>query len=177
MKSKISHLIVLVAGIALLSGCAKDGAVGPQGPQGPPGNANVLSATYIVNNWTSSGNSFWYVSFNVPEITSSVNSGGAVQVFMSLDDGYTWDAVPFTQVNSPYNYYMSFITQPGLIEIDWVHEGGTLGSDPNSYYLATCRFKVVVIPPSARKENVDLTNYEAVKAAYDLKESPPIILK
>jgi hypothetical protein len=68
---------------------------------------------------------------------------------------------------------MGFNTRTGSVQVTWVYDSQfSAGDDPNEYYGTTVRYKIVVIPESQRKANpdLDLTNYEAVKATFHLKD-------
>ncbi|HEY6162749.1 MAG TPA: hypothetical protein VI112_16080 [Bacteroidia bacterium] len=162
MKKLYNFLFVLVITTLLASGCKKEG------PQGPPGNANIIHHTFSISSWSNNGYN-WYSNLNVSELNSSNINTASVQVYFSVSNG-TWVAVPYTEVTSPSNYFMNFLSSAGTVEITWTYNGVGLGSDPNAYYSATVQAKVVVIPPSARMKhpNVDLNNYEEVKKAFGI---------
>jgi len=87
--------------------------------------------------------------------------------------GSSWIAIPYTQYNSPYNYFMGFSTSAGNVQVTWVYDTSlSSGSDPTTYYGANVLYKVIVVPPSAKilKPNVDYKNYEEVKDAFGLKD-------
>ncbi len=164
---KKSTLAFVFCAALIINGCTK-GKDGISGPAGPAGNANV-SALNFTPTWISHTTSpiFWYTNLSVPALTLANINSAAVQVYFSTTRD-VWFAVPFTEVAST-NYYMNFLTAPGDVEITWTYNGG-LGSDPNTYYSTAVQAKVVVIPLSATKPNVNLNNYSEVKAAYHLND-------
>jgi hypothetical protein len=167
MKSitqKTLGLLVLTS-LLFLSSCQKS-STGPKGDSGANGNANVQASTYQVSNWTN-GSDFWYTQLNVPALTAAAQSSAAVEVFLSTNNGTNWFALPYTSVNST-NYFMGFVTSINTVEIQWTYNGIGNGSSPNAYFGATCQFKVVVIPPAAKKPKVDTKNYEELKKEYNL---------
>jgi hypothetical protein len=162
----------LILGIVMLTTnrCTKDGATGPQGPQGPTGNANVISATFTMSSWLYSS-PFFYGNLSIPEITSANANSAAVMVYFNTGNATSWVALPYTQYNSPSDYYMGFNTSAGNIQITWVYDSSiSSGSDPNTFYGTTVNYKVVVIPPAMMKPNVNHHNYAEVKVAYNLKD-------
>ena len=163
--SKLSIILAIFALGFMLTSCGKDGATGPQGPQG---NANVYANTYVVSSWSLNSTNY-YIDLYDADLTSDVQGSGAVQVFLSLNNGVDWNALPMTYVGSPY-YVMAYSTEIKNVYIDWIYSGTGVGSDPNTIYGTNCLFKVVVIPPSYKKPNVNLRNYAEVKAAYNLKD-------
>ncbi|MFL5754106.1 MAG: hypothetical protein ACJ76F_11910 [Bacteroidia bacterium] len=163
IKTKVSIILVLFVTGFTVSNCKK----GDTGPEGPAGSVNITSKTFTVKTWASNS-SFYYASLSIAELTSDVNSKGVVQVFLSTNSGTNWVAMPYTAVAST-NYFMNYITGVGLVEPHWVYNGVGVGSDPNSFYSATCQVKVVIIPPSMKKRNVDYKNYEELRTVYGIK--------
>ena len=163
--SKLSIIIAIFALGFLVTSCGKDGATGPEGPQG---NANVYANTYVVSSWSTNSTNY-YIDLYDADLTSDVQGSGAVQVFLSLNNGVDWNALPMTYVGSPY-YVMTYSTEIKNVFIDWIYSGTGFGSDPNTVYGTNCLFKVVLIPPAYKKPNVNMRNYAEVKAAYHLKD-------
>jgi hypothetical protein len=170
-KSKIIYLFIVI--IISLTGCAKDGATGPSGPQGTAGsngNANVKSQTSSAIDWLGFGAN-WYTIIDVPDLTAEVQSNGLVEVFFSTNDGVIWNALPWD--GGQLNYKMSFSTWTNHVEIDWMYNNGTgFGTNPDSVFSTTCKFKIVMIPSSHRgtHPNVNWKNYFELKKAFDLNE-------
>jgi len=150
---KRTVLLTLIASVSLLFSCAKDGKDGLPGPAGPAGNANVQSQTFVVNTWDWSSNS---VLLYDPNITQAIVNKGAVQVYVQGDPG-VWVALPLTISGS----YIVYDYQLNYVRI-------TTDSQPPTQQT----FKVVAIASSARlaNPNVDYTNYEEVKATFNLKD-------
>jgi hypothetical protein len=173
MKNLKSILAICVLSV-LIASCTKDGETGPQGPAGTSGtngtngNANVSDTTFIINTWTT-GTSFYYVNLDYSQLTSTVQEGGAVQVYFSSNSGSAWYSLTWIY-DASTDYYMSFYTQTGRVVVKWQYDGSGIGSDPTSIFTASSFLKVVVIPPAMRIANLDLTNYQAVKSAYNLKD-------
>jgi len=173
--AKMISMFAIACGL-LLTNCAKDGKTGPAGPTGPAGtngtngNANVVSYKFVISSWTSQ-TTYWTYSGTVPAISSStLNDGSAVLCYFSANNGTTWFAMPYTQVDATSNYYMYFNTFNGGITVFWQRDNGSLGSNPNTYYGQTINVKTVVIPPAMRKPNVNVKNYDDIKAAYNLAD-------
>lgn len=151
------------------SSCKKDDDDSKYQPKGTYGNSSISSSTWAVNTWANNGG-FYYIDFNVSALTSSVQSSGAVEVFLSTDGGTTWRGLPFTQYGSTADYLWSFQTQTGTVEVRWTYDGSGLGSDPNTVYGAVCQFKVVCISAAGLVANpdTDYTNYNAIKRDFNL---------
>ena len=169
MKKLIRLSIALCISIlcSTLNGCKKEG------PPGPAGSANVTTANFEVYNWSWSGSYYYYADLNVPELNSDNLQSAAVMVYFSTNGGNAWIAVPYTQYESPYNYYMGFATFTNTVQVTWFYDSSlSAGDDPNQHYGVNVKYKVVVIPPSQRLANpdLDLTNYEQVKARFSLED-------
>ncbi len=173
MKTRSTTLFISVFMLAA-AGCAE----GPVGPPGPPGAANVFSFNLdfsfdraVYNGAVASE------QYDIPEITPFVVDGGAVLVYFR-DQG-TWTALPFTvgvESNDlaavDYTFTMGYGFDDGFLEIfleastaDDVVWDDILNLLPASYDI-----KVVVIDGFVGKNtNLDVRDYEAVKAYYGLK--------
>jgi hypothetical protein len=171
MKKTIQITVIAVL-MLLAEGCTKQGPVGPAGENGANGNANVTSTTFIMNTWHWNA-PHYYSNLTIPELTASNASSAAVMVYFNTDGSNNWSALPYTHYHSPYNYYMGFNTGVGLVQVTWFYDSSlSSGNDPNTFYSATVRCKVIVIPPSVRLANpdLDLKNYETVKKRFKLKD-------
>jgi hypothetical protein len=169
MKRIIQLLIILFLGIAtfLTNGCKK-GNTGPAGEQGPAGSANVTSDTYTVNSWSWSSPNH-YTNLSVPAITSTNVNSAAVMVYFK-GNATAWSALPYTQYDSPYDYFMGFNVSTGAVQVTWFYDYSlSSGSNPNTYYGTNVQLKVVVIPPSMVRKDVNTKNYNDVKQAYGLE--------
>ncbi len=160
MKIKLQQFgLALLLTAITLSGCEKETP------------SAVTSKNFTVTSW--SWESPYYITrLSVPELTSDNINSAAVMVYFNTIAG-NWYAVPWTQYNSPYNYYMGYITSAGTVKVTWVYDSSlSSGNDPNAYYSANVKCKVVVVPEAQRKANpdLDLTDYEAVKATFHLKD-------
>lgn len=165
MKKKLqtTGIVLLTFTLLLLNGCKKENP-------GPAG-STVTARTFTVSSWTWSS-PYYYVNLGVPELTSGNINDAAVMVYFKANSS-AWSALPYTQYNSPANYYMGFNTNSNNVQVNWVYDSSfSSGDDPNDYYGTQVRCKVVVIPPAERKANpnIDLTDYEAVKKAYHLED-------
>lgn len=174
MKTKFNKLklgvFLCCSTVLLFIGCEK-GNDGEDGAPGKNGSSNVESRTFSVSSWSYSS-PFHYTNLSVPELTQqNINSAGVMVYFSTT--GTDWVAVPYTQYNSPYNYFMGFNTSVGIVQITWVYDTSlSQGSDPTTYYGVNLLYKVVVVPPSAKilYPNIDYKNYSAVKETFHLKD-------
>lgn len=161
--------VISISLMFTLSSCQK----GDTGAPGAAGSANVTATNYSVPaaNWGYSSPNF-YADLGVPGLTTLAQSSGVVEVFFSNNSGINWQAIPYTYYNSPgANYLMNFSTTVGSVRIFWTYNTSiSTGQDPSTFFGVVSQFKVVVIPPSAMKPNVNYQNYYEVKAAYNLKD-------
>jgi hypothetical protein len=167
MKKLILFYSTLNLGLLIVfsGGCKK--SAGPQGPAGPAGSSNVVSNTYVASSWPYTS-PYYYNNLSVSALTATNVNTSAVMVYLNKGDG-KWIALPYTQYNSPSNYYMGFNTSAGNVQVTWTYDSSfSSGSDPNTFYGATVQLKVVVIPPALVKKNINLRNFEEVKSAYNL---------
>ena len=166
---QIKTILFLGAVVLLINGCKKDGATGPQGPAGQNGHTNVFSNTYTMSSW-SYITPHYYMNLSVPELTVNNIDSSLVMVYFSTT-GSNWFALPYTQYNSPSDYYMGFASSSGNVQVTWVYDSSlSTGSDPNTYYGTTIKCKVVVIPRAMKQPHINHMNYEEVKTSYSLKD-------
>ena len=187
---KLSLICMTVLAVSILASCR--GPQGPQGPQGPAGSANVASSTVTIpatyggqvydwewNNFFYDGNNNprgqYIATFDYPAINSNVFNYGAVLVYMDVDG--TWSQVPLTYYYSPDDDEEG---NPNLyeasIEVATLNDGGVrvfwTESDLWQVYPGTRTFKIVAIEATVYKDrsDVDYSNYEAVKTAFQLAD-------
>lgn len=174
MKRYKLILAVIIGAAFFTGGCTKKGDPGPKGDQGANGqngNSNVSAYTFSINTWAWSA-PYYYRNLVIPSITSSNTDSAAIIAYFST--GSLWRALPYTQYDSPYNYYMGLNTTVGSVQVTWFYDfSGSSGSDPCAYYGVTnILVKVVVIPPAHRKANpdLDIRDYKAVKKRFNLTD-------
>lgn len=166
------------------------GPVGPVGPQGPAGNdgndgndgyVNVASSTLTINSndWQWVNDCQWMVEIDYPAINDNVFNYGAVFVYMNVAGA--WSQVPLTY------YYQDMITNDNgeqelincaaSIEVATLNNGGvrlfwTESDFYDGYRPDTHDFKIVAIEATLynTRSDVDYSNYEAVKAAFQLAD-------
>lgn len=113
---------------------------------------------------------YYYRNLSTSELTASNVDSALVMVYFSTI-GSNWFALPYTQYNSPADYYMGFVSSVGNVQVTWVYDSSlSTGSDPNTYYGTTVKCKVVIIPPAMVKPNINYKNYKEVKATYKLSD-------
>src|ERR1700758_5489644 len=103
---QINAALFLAVIVLLIAGCKK-GATGPQGPVGSPGKTNVISSTFTMASWSYTS-PHYYMNLTVPELTANNIDSALVMVYFSTV-GSHWFALPYTQYNSPSDYYMGFV--------------------------------------------------------------------
>ena len=151
-------------------------AVSCRGPQGPMGNANVCSSTVTVrsSDWYWDSNTSWRVDIKYEAINADITDYGAVLVYM--EDRDTWRQLPYT-------FYYNTIDGQGIesfysssLEVSSYDEGVSIFWTENDFYDGyrpdDHRFKIVVIAASVyqSRSDVDYSDYEAVKTAFQIKE-------
>jgi len=149
------------------------GCDGPVGPPGPPGNANVFSHTVIFSMDDAVFNGTVASSqYEIPDITGTVVDEGAVLVFFREQD--TWTAMPYTfGVESPdlpavdYTITMGFAYEWEFLEL--FYESSTDAVDLSLQPDRTVKI-VIIDGLGFGKTGIDLTDYEAVKSFYGLKD-------
>jgi hypothetical protein len=158
---KIALNLCLVC-VLMLSSCSKE--TGPVGPQGPKGNANVKNyrLTIATNDWQwESLYKEWYYDFTLLNEASEsalyayVISGDGEEI-MPYQSQLTGATTSFSSVLFSATPYIRFKFYNGTTTLT----KPTLGQS----------IRLVVIPPSARKANVDYSNYTDVKSAYNLAD-------
>jgi len=181
MRRQLKAAALFLLAITLTTtGCKKgqdgapgaDGIAGTNGTDGADGNANVTAYTFTIPSssaWAYASPA-WSTNLSLPVLTSANINTASVQVYFGTVAD-TWTAIPATFYGSTNNYLMGFITTIGNVKITWINNGVGAGSDPNTYFSTTSKFKVVVIPPGMITANPDLNlkNYEAVKTRFNLK--------
>ena len=150
MKKLMTFILCLIVlgSLTTMNSCKKetddDSAYQEKGNYG---NSNITTTVLSATIWTNVAGE-WVSQLSVPAITAAVQSGGDVQVFLSIDNGTDWIALPFYKVTSGSdNYQMWYITSLNTVTVKWNYTAG-VGVNPNTYYSATCQFKVVVTAPA-----------------------------
>ena len=147
-----------------------------RGPQGPAGNANVASSTVTVypNNWYWENNMSWRVDIDYAAINMDIHNYGAVLVYMN--DENTWRQIPLTfyysqtddqGVEQFYSSSLEVSTYQGGVSIFWTENDFYDGYRPDTH-----QFKIVAIASGLYydRQDVDYSNYEAVKTAFQLAD-------
>lgn len=159
---------------AMLFAVSCRGPMGPEGPAGPAGNANVCSSTVTVhsNDWYWNETS-WRVDIEYKAINADITDYGAVLVYM--EDNNTWRQIPLTFYYSIVDEGVEYFYSSSL-EVSTYDEGVSIFWTENDFYDGyrpeEHKFKIVVIAASVyqSRSDVDYSNYEAVKAAYQLAD-------
>jgi hypothetical protein len=156
----ISKLLLLVT-ITFFSSCKKEG---PAGLAGKDGNANVVSSTITSSSWAYTAPS-WATTFDYPAITQDIINSGAVLVYLKVGNNYNQLPLTFYQTSS-YSSTIEVSTFVGGLSLLWTDSDLTQPNNPGSP-----TFKIVVIASSGmiQNPNVDYSNYEDVKATFNLK--------
>lgn len=183
---KLSVICMTVLAVAFLASCR--GPMGPQGPAGQDGNANVVSAKLTIKS------SDWYwiyyytdvegyergqyaVTIDFPQypvVNDNVFNHGAVLVYMKVDGA--WSQVPLTYYYHIKDNGEDFLYETS-IEVATLSDGGVrlFCTESDMWKVdppAEAEFKIVAIQASAysHRSDVDYSNYEAVKTAFQLAD-------
>ena len=166
--------LICMALFAMIFAVSCRGPQGPQGPAGQDGNANVVSSTLTIypDQWYWD-NTSWRVDIGYAAINANIDNYGAVLVYM--DNQNTWRQLPMTfyysvTENNVVSFYSSSLevsSYQGGVSIFWTENDFYNGYRPDEH-----RFKIVVIAASEyeNRSDVDYSNYEAVKAAFQLAD-------
>lgn len=161
---KKSILIVAAAAALLFSGCAKDGATGPQGPAGANGTngAANISISFQVANF-SLVSSVYEANLSVPAITSYVNC--AVMVYLSAASSIQF-ALPVSNYYQPGDEFAFSFTN-GAVTI-YYFEGSV------NHVEVSEAVEIIVIPQSIMKKHPginwnDINQVKALPEASGLK--------
>ena len=143
----------------MFSACTKEG------PAGKDGNANVVSSSMTALNWSYNAPN-WTVSFNIASITQDIVDRGAVLAYVKV--GNNFSQLPLTFYQDPaYSTSVGVLTVLGGVLVTWTDSDLTQPINPGPQV-----FKFVVISASSRQQhpNIDYTNYEEVKNAFNLED-------
>ncbi|MBP5573475.1 MAG: hypothetical protein J6X40_04850 [Bacteroidales bacterium] len=169
---KLTLICLSIMAMAFMASCR-----GPQGPAGHDGNANVASSTVRVysDDWRWVNNCQWMVDIDYPAINSNVFNHGAVLVYM--DESGVWTQVPMTYYYVYNDPEAGPINCEASIEVATLSDGGVrLFWTESDFYdgmrPGTHEFKIVAIEASMydHRSDVDYSNYNAVKAAFQLAD-------
>ncbi|TAE25020.1 MAG: hypothetical protein EAZ92_12745 [Candidatus Kapaibacterium sp.] len=178
-----------------LAGCAVQGPAGPAGPQGPPGpvgpqgpagtgggtaapTARTINFTVQPSQWLAQGvgspgaylQSGW---FNVANITADIMATGVVLVYSQMQavsaTAVIWQQLPITFSEGGTFQVVDAQYQLGQVQVFINSPSGVAPFRPTRSFS----YRVVAIPATTTaelKQFVDISNYNAVKAAFHLAE-------
>jgi hypothetical protein len=159
-KIQALSLGVIFGLTTFISGCTKEG---PAGANGRDGNANVVSTTFTISNWTFNNPSYVGTQ-SIPAITQEILNNGAVLAYVKVGDNYSQVPLTFYQSNT---FSSSIEVAHGLGSISFFFTDSDLIQPVTPGPLT---FKVVVIASAAKTQNpnVDFSDYEAVKSKFNI---------
>lgn len=170
--------VICMTLFAMLFAVSCRGPMGPEGPAGPAGqdgNANVCSSTVTVrsSDWYWNETS-WRVDLGYEAINANITDYGAVLVYM--EDNNTWRQIPLTFYYSIVEEGVEYFYSSSL-EVSTYDQGVSIFWTENDFYDGyrpdhDIRFKIVVIAASVyqSRSDVDYSNYDAVKTAFQLAD-------
>ncbi len=148
------------------------GPRGATGPQGPTGTANVIYSAWLSfqqaqRDTVIDGTNLKVNHFPAPQLTQTIIDRGVIQVYMRFLT--TVMPLPYTSDAGAGNLAstVSFIPKPGLVYVTrYSHNNsGSLG-------FGAVQFRYVLVPggvsANASLANIDLRDYNAVKAALNI---------
>lgn len=153
------------------------GATGATGPQGPAGTANVIYSNWLSfqqsqRDTTIDGTLLKVNHIPAPRLTQAIIDQGVVMVYWRFIN--TVVLLPYTSdagsgSGPAKTSTINFVPKPGVIYITRYTHDNTA-----SIGFGTIQFRYVLIPggvsAQASLKNVDINNYEAVKAALNLPD-------
>lgn len=185
-RFKTTLSILSICALTLVSCAPEDGETGPAGPIGPEGQigpkgdpgvdgvANISVSTFFISSSDWTLGTTYRDTLDVSAITQDVMDNGTVQVFQteSANDPQ-WGDLPFSYLIGINGGASEVTIQAehalGKIYLSVINDvGANIASNPN--YPGDRSFKVVVIPPSARKVGVDHSNYEELDVVYGIEK-------
>ena len=127
-------------------------------------NVNSQNVTVFQNEWIGDGDGY-FAKKTLSILNSDVASSGTVMCYLK-EDNDEYIAMPLTMSEGQGNWIRHMLFSHDSNSITFLSYDDD-GLSPNP---GTTTFKVVCISQKARVENqdVDLTNYQAVKKAFDL---------
>jgi hypothetical protein len=171
MKKTIKTMTAVIAGAALtlglsLTSCKKGdtGPAGPAGTNGTNGAANIQNyqVTINPNDWTwDNVYKQWYFRYDV-----NASSQSAISAYIISGNGA--EVMPYYhQTNFTTTSFSSYLfsSPTPYILFKFYNGSATLAKPTISESI-----RLVIIPPSMIKPNVNIDNYADVKAAYSLKD-------
>ena len=172
MKTK-NTIILFSLVLFTFSSCKKDG---PVGPAGKDGNANVIASnTLMLNNWSSTfdnGTEFTYSSIITwGSISQAIKDNGVVMIYIHDNTTTNWTALPYSESGTGYSDAFNFEVAVGQVTVTFDGFDNT-GSPGAAALNGVFTIRMVAIPSSVRiaNPNVNLKDYNAVKAAFHLKD-------
>jgi hypothetical protein len=170
---KTLFLLLLVA--VYCSSCTPDpGPAGPAGADGQDGNANVVSLTKTLSNfsWQQISDGYAACSISAPEITQDITDKGLVNVYFKTNELSDWGmptgqwiAMPFSIADADIEFSESFTFSfaPGLLTLyDQTDLAPTL--NPGG------EIRIVLATADGMTAPVDWKDYQAVQAYFGLKD-------
>jgi hypothetical protein len=113
---KIFLSTLLLVSIVALSSCTKTVQA--------PSQSYAVTGTISASSWAKTSDGLGYfVSLNVPGVTQNVVNNGGVAVYLSFDNGATFEALPEVVQGIAYGTYYSV----GTVNIDFYAANGTSG--------------------------------------------------
>jgi len=159
----------LVVAIILTFSSCKKGDSGPAGPAGINGTngtngITIISSTLSVSTWTwNNGNKWREVQLTNLSLTQNVIDKGSIMIYEDLGGIFTPLPSSLSYPGNP-TFLTSFYFSTNFLTIYYS------ASDFNDYGNMTKTFKIVIIPPAIRKPNVDYSDYDEAKDAYNIFE-------
>jgi hypothetical protein len=181
--TKIFGMLMIMAAFTFMEACkGEKGDVGPTGTAGVAGTAGATGATgaagaaiyssaWSAPTWTyNTQYKYWAATITAPQITQTIIDKGDVHVYIKIDDKQIRDLPYFDIWTANGNTITQVITHNASADGKILLSSGFIS--PNVNPGGNPSFRYVVIPPSTngRKPAIDFSDYNAVKAYYNLKD-------
>lgn len=163
-------MLLVIASVSTIIGCAKDGKDGKDGlpgPAGQDGNANVKNYSLTVSSWQWTYDNLYERHYY--RFYNSSNSQSLVYGYVMSGSGK--QAIPYYNCVTSNAWCRQFDLSntlfSGYIELQYTNYVNRTNAPTSDNY-----FYLVIVPPNIRmaNPNVDWTNYEEVKKTFNLGE-------
>jgi hypothetical protein len=173
--------------LIFIAGCTVQGPAGPAGPQGPIGpagptgsggaSARVVNIAVAATSWlpASAGAPGAYLQsgwFNSANITTEIMNSGVVLAYSQVNDPNTpvvWQQLPITLYGGSAFRVVDFQYRAGQVQFFYNSSDGNTPARPTG----VLNYRIVAISGTTTaklQQQVDITNYAAVKSAFHLAE-------
>ena len=170
MKRTLFSMMAILCASFVFFSCSKDNNTPVTD------NSQALTSTFNVksSDWSSTTGGY-FVSYNLSELTQSINESGAVWIYYSFDNGGTYELAPSLSRTDKNGNIFDFLGESGYdndggyVTLTALSYTGNTSTAPN--FNGNLSIKVVSIPSSLynANQNVNKEDYNSVKRTFNLK--------